>query len=414
MSRLAAGLRAAGVERGDVVAWQSPNRPEVLELFRACWHLGAVAAPLHHRFTAAEVDALLQRLSPRLYLDGLDVLPEAEPIDPVTLHHDDLAVILFTSGSSGPPKGVLHTHGALRGKARDMVRAHRLTADDVVLMPAPLAHISGLLNGLLVPEAAGMRTVLMDRWVPGEALDLIAREHVTFMVGPPTFFIGLLGADAFSPEAVASLRLVSSGGAGVTPAFVRDASEQLGAVVKRTYGSTEAPSITTWVDGDEPERRADTDGRVVGSAELKLVDGELCVRGPELFVGYLGGTRRQPDEWFCTGDLASIDDGWLTITGRLKDVVIRAGENISMSEVESVLEAHPTVRAAAVVGEPDDRTGERVVAVVVGQLDLDACRMWFEDRGVARFKTPERVVVVDELPVLASGKVDRSALRDLL
>jgi cyclohexanecarboxylate-CoA ligase len=408
LGRLAAGLRDAGVERGDIVAWQSPNRSEVLDLYRACWHLGAVAAPLHHRFTPAEVSGLVERLSPRVFFDGLDALPDADPIEPVSLEDDDLAVVLFTSGTSGPPKGVLHNHGALRGKARDMVRAHGLTADDVVLMPAPLAHISGLLNGLLVPEAAGMQTVLMDRWVPEDALDLIATHGVTFMVGPPTFFVSLMGSPAFSSDAVASLRMVSSGGAGVTPAFVRDASARLGAVVKRTYGSTEAPSITTSMVGDDPTRAADTDGRVVGEAELKLVAGELWVRGPELFVGYLGEPRREG--WFHTGDLATIDNGWLTITGRLKDVIIRAGENISMSEVEAVLEAHPDVRAAAVVGELDDRLGERVVAFVVGDLDLESCQAWFADQAIARFKTPERVVVVDTLPTLPSGKIDRAAL----
>jgi cyclohexanecarboxylate-CoA ligase len=237
------------------------------------------------------------------------------------------------------------------------------------------------------------------------------------MVGPPTFFVGLMQASTFTRVRAASMRLVSSGGAGVTPAFVDEASEQLGCVVKRTYGSTEVPSVTTSYAGDPPERARTTDGRVVGDAQIRLAatSGELEVRGPEMFVGYVDEQQTREaltdDGWFRTGDLATIDDGWLTITGRLKDVVIRGGENIGTAEVEAVLEAHPSVRQAVVVGEPDDRLGERVVAFVVGSLDLDECRRWFAARGVAKFKWPERVVTVDALPVLTSGKPDRTTLR---
>lgn len=420
---LAGGLREAGVAPGDVVAWQVPNRPEVLDLYRACWDVGVVAAPLHHRFTATEVDELAARLDARLVLREPGRFPVGDPTAavgrPELAGLDELAVVLFTSGSSGPPKGVKHTHRALWGKARDMVRAHGLTDDDVVLMPAPLAHISGLLNGLLVPETAGMRTVLMDKWNPRRALDLIEREGVTFMVGPPTFFITMMEAPGFSTERVASLRLVSSGGAGVTPAFVTEASERLGCVVKRTYGSSEAPSITTSFAGDDPVRAAETDGRVVGEAELRLVDGELWVRGPELFTGYLDDAQTEAavvDGWFRTGDLARIEDGWLTITGRLKDVVIRGGENVSIGEVEATLEAHPSVRAAAVVGEPDRVMGERVAAFVVADEDFDlaTCQAWFEEQGVGKLKWPERVETVEALPVLASGKVDKATLSERL
>jgi cyclohexanecarboxylate-CoA ligase len=312
-----------------------------------------------------------------------------------------------------------------------MVSVHGLGVDDAVLMPAPLAHVSGLLNGVLVPGVAGMKCVLQSRWTPEAALGLIERERVTFMVGPPTFFTGLLDSPSFSTDAVDSLRLVSCGGAGVSPAFVRRASVGLDAVVKRTYGSTEAPTITSSTVHDSPDRRASFDGRALGSVELSIrsVDdastvaagdeGELWVRGPELFAGYSSASVTRAsvtdDGWFRTGDLARLDDeGWLTITGRLKEVVIRSGENIAIAEVESVLVAHPSVRAAAVVGVPDERTGERVVAFVVvregEEFDLRTCRTWFEASGVARFKTPEDVYVVDELPLLPSGKVDRRLL----
>ena len=415
---IAGGLRRAGVGRGDVVAWQLPNSPTVAALFHACWRIGAVAAPIHHAFGSADTDAALAVVDPKLVVEEQDVarLTAGPPAGPDPAGDDEIAVILFTSGSSGTPKAVKHTRGALAYKARTMVGAHALTAEDVVLMPAPCAHVSGLLNGILVPAASGMRPVFMARWDPDRALDLIERERVSFMVGPPTFFLGLMHASSYTPERVASLRLVSSGGAGVTPAFVDEASRTLGCTVKRTYGSTEAPSMTTTYAGDPPERARNTDGRAVGAAELRLgASGELEVRGPELFVGYVDDAQTAAamtdDGWFRTGDLATIDEGWLTITGRLKDVVIRGGENVSTAEVESLLEAHPSIAQAVVVGEPDTRLGERVAAFVVGAVDLEECRRWFDSHGVARFKWPERVVVVDEIPVLGSGKPDRNALR---
>jgi acyl-CoA synthetase (AMP-forming)/AMP-acid ligase II len=419
IERVAGALRARGVERGSVVAWQIPNGEDVVRLYRACWHLGATAAPIHHQAGPAEVDRILARVDPALVVEDVDDLDD-EPAPPAG-RPEDIACILWTAGSSGEPKGVLHTQAALMAKARVMVGVHGLTSDDAVVMPAPLAHISGLLNGLLVPGAAGMRAVFMARWDPDEALDLIERERITFMVGPPTFFVGLMGASTFTPERVASLRLVSSGGAGVTPAFAREAAERLGAVVKRAYGSTEAPTVTTAHAGDPPERGWETDGRPTGEVQLRLDDdGQLLVRGPELFARYLDPAATEAamiDGWFRTGDRATIDDqGWLTITGRLKEVVIRGGENISVAGVEAVLEAHPAVRHAVVVGEPDARLGERVVAVVEADADFDlaTCRAWFEAQGATRFTWPERVLVVDHLPTLPAGKPDRKAVERLL
>jgi cyclohexanecarboxylate-CoA ligase len=418
---IAGGLRRAGVRRGDVVSWQLPNSPDVASLYRACWRIGAVAAPVHHAFGTSDTDVALKTVDPQIVVDPSDIArwrndgDPAPPADDAT--PDDLAVILFTSGSSGAPKAVRHTRAALDYKARTMVAVHGLTSEDVVLMPAPCAHVSGLLNGVLVPHVAGMDVVFMAKWDPDRALDLLERHHVSYMVGPPTFFDGLMQASTFTRERASSMRLVSSGGAGVTPAFVDEASEQLGCVVKRTYGSTEVPSVTTSYAGDPPERARTTDGRVVGEAQIRLAatTGELEVRGPEMFVGYVDEQQTREamtdDGWFRTGDLAAIDAGWLTITGRLKDVVIRGGENIGTAEVEAVLEAHPSVRQAVVVGEPDERLGERVAAFVVGALDLDECRRWFAERGVAKFKWPERVIAVDALPVLTSGKPDRTALR---
>jgi cyclohexanecarboxylate-CoA ligase len=248
----------------------------------------------------------------------------------------------------------------------------------------------------------------------------VETERITFMIGPPTFFVQLMAAPGFGPERVAPLRLVSSGGAGVTPAFVTEATERLGARVKRSYGSTEAPTVTSSTARDSARRARETDGRPVGACELKVApDGELLLRGPELFVGYTDAEATRDAVvrgWFATGDLATVDEaGWLTIVGRKKDVIIRGGENIAAAEVEDVLVAHPAIRDAVAVGYPDARLGERVCAFVIGDgsFDLDECRAWFAERGVARFKTPERVVGLEEFPVLAAGKVDRAALRQI-
>jgi cyclohexanecarboxylate-CoA ligase len=432
VSAVAGGLRELGVGRGSAVAWQLTNGPDPIALFRACWRLGAVAVPVHHLAGPADVASILDRVQPAVFLRGRDPLPVGPAVrrGRGLARPADLAVALATSGSTGTPKLALHTHRALLHKVRVMTAVHRLGPDDCTLLAAPLAHISGLLNGVLL-TASGMRSVPLARWDPAEALDLIERERVTFMIGPPAFFVSLVDDPGFIPEKVRSLRQISCGGAGVTPAFVRSTSEALGCRVKRTYGSTEAPTVTTSTLDDPAERAATTDGRPVGEVELRVVDpdgvdrspgeaGELWVRGPELFVGYDDTTTTAAafadGGWFRTGDVATLDDeGWLTIVGRSKDVIIRGGENIAAAELEAVLEAHPDVRQAAVVGMPHRRLGEQVCAFVVARnpFDLSTCRRWFEDQGVTRFKWPERVEQLTALPLLPAGKPDRAALRRL-
>jgi len=458
VAAVAGGLRAAGVRRGDVVAWQLPNSAAAVVLYRACWRLGAVAAPVHHRMGPAEVAAALDQVDPLVVLAAPD-MPGAErrgarpvprgtgaaalagvlpPGAPVGLgasgaRPTDIAVSLFTSGSTGVPKAALHTHRGLGYKAALMVGVHGLGPDDAVLMPAPLAHVSGLLNGVLLPATAGIPAVLMEAWDPDDGLRCIEDERVTFMGAPPVFFSQMAASSSFRPERVASLRLVSTGGASVSPAFVDATAAAFGCRVKRTYGSTEAPTVTTSGPDDPPGRARDTDGRALGELELEVRDpdtgmrldagesGELWLRGPELFVGYAdpAATARvvgRPGRWFRTGDLGVLDDGgWLSVVGRLSDIIIRAGENISASEVEAVLEAHPAVRHAVAVAVPDAQVGERVAAFVesTAPFDLAACRTWFAERGVTRFKTPEMVVRLEALPALAAGKPDRAALRTL-
>ncbi|HUY67328.1 MAG TPA: AMP-binding protein [Acidimicrobiales bacterium] len=448
VAALSGGLRSLGVRRGSVVTWQLPNWWEAIALFRACWRCGAVAAPIHHQVGPTEVGRMVESLRPTASFAApgmplaerqgtigvrgangrLGELLACHPVATGAGRGADVAVVLFTSGSTGHPKAVLHTNRGLAYKARSMVRAHALSSADVALMPSPLAHVSGLLNAVLVPGAAAMNVVLMERWDPEAGVRLAGEHSVSFMIGPPTLFLDMMDV-AGPPARLSSLRVVSCGGMGVTPEFIDAARRGLGATVKRTYGSTEAPTVTTSTAADGPDKARDTDGRSVGDAVIRVVDplsnrsvppgeqGEVLLRGPELFVGY--GEASETAEavrrgWFATGDLGTLDaDGWLTIVGRCKDVIIRAGENIASAEVERLLEAYPGVRQAVVVGCPDERLGERVAAFVVGdgRLDVQECRQWFSAQGVARFKTPELVVHVDEIPLLGIGKPDRSALK---
>jgi acyl-CoA synthetase (AMP-forming)/AMP-acid ligase II len=449
VAALAGGLRAAGVRRGDAVAWQLPNRTEAVLLFRACWRIGAVAVPIHHQVGPAEAAGMIAAVDPLVVLAGPGSSLEGRPrvlrvgsesadwgalmqgaaVRDSAPRGVDVAVALFTSGSTGEPKAVLHTHRGLAYKARTMAAAHGLAPTDAVLMPAPLAHISGLLSGVLLPMAVGMRTVLMERW-DAERANLMVPEHrISFMIGPPAYFSGMAGAANFSTAAMSSLRIISCGSMAIAPEFVDSSRRAFGATVKRTYGSTEAPTITTSAWNDPPDRARDTDGHVVSEAELRVIDpatgrptdagnpGELELRGPELFAGYADPAQTRAamhGSWFRSGDLATVDgDGWLTIVGRTRDIIIRGGENVVPAEIERVLEAHPAVRQAVVVGYPDDLLGERVGACVVATepFGLEACRAWCARAGIARFKIPERVRRFDALPTLSLGKPDRAALR---
>jgi cyclohexanecarboxylate-CoA ligase len=266
-----------------------------------------VAVAVHHR-AGERVLAASTESEPAAVLDGVAAVEAVatEGSHPVAagsgpgVAGEETALVLLTSGSTGTPGSVPHTHAGLAYKVDQLLEVHGLGPDDVVLMPAPLAHVSGLLHGVLVPGTAGMKAVLMDRWSPEDALALIEREQVTYMVGPPTFFLGLMDAPGFAPERVASLRVLSVGGAGVSVGFVERARDRLGCVVKRSYGSTEAPTVTTSRHDDDPARMASTDGRAFGATQLRVDGhGQLLVRGPEVSPAHVD---RQG--WYATGDLA--------------------------------------------------------------------------------------------------------------
>jgi cyclohexanecarboxylate-CoA ligase len=296
----------------------------------------------------------------------------------------------------------------------------------------PVTHVAGLTYGVLLPVTSRITTVLMDTWDPGRALELVERERVNVMISTPVFMRTMVDHPAFASTAVSPVRLFSLGGAGVAPSMVREGADRFGCWCKRTYGSTEYPTLTTGRLGDDPERDATADGCLIGSGELRIVDpetlidcapgtpGELLARGPEMFSGYLDARLDAASfvdgGWFRTGDLAVFDGTYLTIVDRLKDIVIRGGENISAAEVEALLVTHPAVAEAAVIGRPDPVMGEAVAALVTTRpgttVTLDELRDHLVAAGLARFKLPEYLHIVDEFPRTASGKVRKADLRD--
>jgi cyclohexanecarboxylate-CoA ligase len=458
---VAAALSERGVGPRSVVAWQLPNWWEAVVLCWAIWRCGAISSPITPSLGAHEVGFILARTAAGLVVvprsfRGTDYpalvraagfegevlvvrdgspLPESSRGGPsVDVAVDDPAVILWTSGTTSEPKGVVHTHQSLRVEADSIAAAHAMRPGESLLLPMPVTHVAGLTYGVLLPATNAITTVLMDTWEPGRALELVAREAIAVMISTPVFMRTMIDHASFDATDRTSVRMFSLGGAGVAPAMVREGAQAFDCWCKRTYGSTEYPTLTTGRFGDTLERNATTDGPLIGAAELRIVDpdaltdvpdgspGELLARGPEMFVGYLDAALDDDafvdGGWFRTGDLAVYDGEYLTIVDRLKDIIIRGGENISAQEVEALLVTHPLVAEAACVAMPDPVMGEKVCAYVLvvadSALTLDDVRAHLLAHGLARFKLPERLEVRDSLPRTASGKVQKSPLREEL
>jgi cyclohexanecarboxylate-CoA ligase len=281
-----------------------------------------------------------------------------------------------------------------------------------------------------MPFALGTRTALLERWDAGRALELIASERATFQTGAPTFLQTLADHPDASKTDLSSFRLFSTGGASISTEMIRGAERKLGCTVKRAYGSTEVPTLTATAFEDPEELRLGTDGRTIDAAEMRIVspdgldveagaEGEIWARSPEVFCGYRNVSLNDgcfTDDWFRTGDLGRVDaDGYLRVTGRLKDIIIRGGENISVKEIEDLLAEHPAVADVAIVGMPDPVLGERACAFVAprkgASLSFDEMTSYLESREIARQKIPERLEVRAKLPKTTSGKVLKQALR---
>jgi cyclohexanecarboxylate-CoA ligase len=299
-------------------------------------------------------------------------------------------------------------------------------------MPSPVTHISGVIHAILTPALLGTSAVLMDHWDAGRALELLQSERVTYMAGAPTFLQEMVEHPSLGRFDTRSLRLFSCGGADVAESLIRTARIRLpGCVAKRVYGSTEFPTITTTDAADALEHGARTEGKAITPNEVRVVgadgrplspgiEGEVQARGPECFVGYtdpaLNDESFSADGWFRTGDLGVLDaGGYLRITGRLKEIIVRKGEKISVREVEELIAAHPAVAEVAVIAVPDARTGERACAVVRlshgASLSLEELCAFLATKGAARQKHPERLEIRAELPRTESGKVNRARLK---
>lgn len=466
--RAAALLHRLGVSRGDVVSFQLPNWLEAAVLYHATARLGAISNPIVPIYRRREVGFILEQARSRVLVvpqsfRGFDYpamvaelrpsLPDLEHVlvvgrdgggsfadalatvdenaAPPGIRHAsaDPVLLLYTSGTESRPKGVLHTHDTLVYECASIADLYGLGAGDVVFMPSPVTHITGLLYGLQLPFALGAPVVLLDAWNVADALALIERERCTFTVGATPFLHGIVHAPDLAGHDVSSMRVFVCGGADIPPALVRDAARRTAMLATRVYGSTECPTATGTAPGEPLVLHAETDGAPIGPTEIRVTDddgnvltppatGNLEVRGPDLCVGYrdpaLNAAAFTADGWFRTGDLAEIGgDGRLRIAGRVKDIIVRGGENLSAKEIENLLFEHEGVREVAVVAFPDPVLGERACAYVVGDPDLtlDAVIAFLRARGVANQKLPERLRLVGELPKTASGKVQKYVLR---
>jgi cyclohexanecarboxylate-CoA ligase len=330
-----------------------------------------------------------------------------------TLDPDAVRMILYTSGTTGRSKGVLHSHNSMNALICQIRDYWAVQPGDRFLVPSPIAHIGGSIYAFECPLLLGTSTVLMDRWNADEAVALIGAQRCTHMAGATPFLEQLLAAAERAGTRLPELKLFVCGGASVSPSLIRRAAGYFErAVVTRVYGSTEVPVTTVGAPLD-PDHAADTDGRA-GFAQITLGDGEIHARGPQMLVGYLHPDDEtgsfDADGYFRTGDLARwVDEDYLVVTGRAKDLIIRNGENIAPKEIEDILIDHPGIAEIAVVGLPDTRTGERACAVIVPtdqpRPDVAGLRSFLQAQGVATFKAPEQVVIWEQLPRNDAGKV---------
>ncbi|MFZ3270535.1 MAG: AMP-binding protein, partial [Mycobacterium sp.] len=418
VERAAAWLSGAGIRPGDVVCWQTPNWWEAHVLGLAVWHVGAVSAPIAPFYREHELRQVIEEVRPAAVISaesfrgfahaeafddllaetGLGGIPRIllrgsrcgwAPFDDVVWHDrhlpsanvsaDEPCLVLFTSGTTSRAKAAVHSSRTLLAETRQLADAWGLGWEDVAYMAAPLQHITGLLNAMTIPLLVGACAVLAERWEPGEAVRDMMAHQVTYSAGATVFLQELTDA-ARDARIRLPLRMFACGGASV-PRAVMERSEEQGIPAARVYGMTELPTVTVMNRADPFDLRATTDGAVAPGVEVQVLGddcqllptgfaGELAVRGPERMLGYLdpAANRTALDDagWFRTGDVGILDDdGFLTITGRIKDVINRGGEKFSARDIEDLLASHPSVRQAAVVPGPDARFGEVPVAFVV-------------------------------------------------
>jgi len=415
VARIAGGL---GVEQGARVAVVLDNRLETALLYWACQWAGAVCVPLSWRLSEEELKYCVDDAGAAVVIRDGDPLPDGPPHDGALGRDDrEISLLLYTSGTTGRPKGVPRSHAADRAGGLSQALQHGYHHADRTLGVMPLYHTMGI-HSLVAMHLVGGCYVAQARWNPDEALELIERERITSLYLAPTLFHDLLGSDRLPEHDVSSVRALGYAGAAMTSNVAARCVDAFAPeVFVNHYGSTE---VYTFSIGADQRSKPGCAGRPALNTRLKLEpDGEICAHlaGDEAFAGYWN----RPDAdakairggWYHTGDTGHLDDdGDLWVDGRLDDMIISGGENIHPVEVEDVLASHPGVREVAVIGAPDDRLGNRVVAVVVGDATPEELDAHCLASSLARFKRPREYRLVAELPKSASGKILRRVLRD--
>lgn len=472
-SCLANWMLVKGIESGDRIAFQLPGWCEFTVIYLACLKTSAVSVPLLPSWREAELVWVLNKCQAKMFfaptlfkqtrpvdlilplqnqlpqlqqIVGVDklapatsslslsqILADNTPLTTaITTHADELAAVLFTSGTEGLPKGVMLTHNNILASERAYCARLNLTWQDVFMMPAPLGHATGFLHGVTAPFLIGARSVLLDIFTPDACLALLEQQRCTCMLGATPFVYDLLNLLEKQPADLSALRFFLCGGTTIPKKVAREC-QQRGIKLLSVYGSTES-SPHAVVNLDDPlPRFMHTDGYAAAGVEIKVVDdarktlppgceGEEASRGPNVFMGYFDEpelTARALDEegWYYSGDLCRMDEaGYIKITGRKKDIIVRGGENISSREVEDILLQHPKIHDACVVAMPDERLGERSCAYVVlkaphHSLSLEEVMAFFSRKRVAKYKYPEHIVVIEKLPRTVSGKIQKFLLR---
>ena len=472
-SCLANWMLAKGIESGDRIAFQLPGWCEFTVIYLACLKIGAVSVPLLPSWREAELVWVLNKCQAKMFF-APTLFKQTRPVDlilplqnqlpqlqqivgvdklapatsslslsqiiadntslttAITTQGDELAAVLFTSGTEGLPKGVMLTHNNILASERAYCARLNLTWQDVFMMPAPLGHATGFLHGVTAPFLIGARSVLLDIFTPDACLALLEQQRCTCMLGATPFVYDLLNVLEKQPADLSALRFFLCGGTTIPKKVAREC-QQRGIKLLSVYGSTES-SPHAVVNLDDPlSRFMHTDGYAAAGVEIKVVDdarktlppgceGEEASRGPNVFMGYFDEpelTARALDEegWYYSGDLCRMDEaGYIKITGRKKDIIVRGGENISSREVEDILLQHPKIHDACVVAMSDERLGERSCAYVVlkaphHSLSLEEVVAFFSRKRVAKYKYPEHIVVIEKLPRTTSGKIQKFLLR---
>ncbi|EKP6922274.1 medium-chain fatty-acid--CoA ligase [Escherichia coli] len=472
-SCLANWMLAKGIESGDRIAFQLPGWCEFTVIYLACLKIGAVSVPLLPSWREAELVWVLNKCQAKMFF-APTLFKQTRPVDlilplqnqlpqlqqivgvdklapatsslslsqiiadntslttAITTHGDELAAVLFTSGTEGLPKGVMLTHNNILASERAYCARLNLTWQDVFMMPAPLGHATGFLHGVTAPFLIGARSVLLDIFTPDACLALLEQQRCTCMLGATPFVYDLLNVLEKQPADLSALRFFLCGGTTIPKKVAREC-QQRGIKLLSVYGSTES-SPHAVVNLDDPlSRFMHTDGYAAAGVEIKVVDdarktlppgceGEEASRGPNVFMGYFDEpelTARALDEegWYYSGDLCRMDEaGYIKITGRKKDIIVRGGENISSREVEDILLQHPKIHDACVVAMSDERLGERSCAYVVlkaphHSLSLEEVVAFFSRKRVAKYKYPAHIVVIEKLPRTTSGKIQKFLLR---